>query len=77
MSNYPYTCQIPKNPTGKIMSFPDISTGKTTALPKDPKLAMAYVPFQTDLNVYDEMKALKAGTLFPCLDKPFLGSGTR
>lgn len=50
---------------------------KMTALPEKPKLAMAYVPFQTSLDTYDEMKGLKAGTLFPCLDKPFLGSGKR
>lgn len=38
---------------------------------------MAYVPFQTDATVYEEMKALRAGTLFPVLDKPFKGRGMR
>ncbi len=36
-------------------------------------LTMAYVPFQTFTSVYDNTTALKNGTLFPELDKPFLG----
>ncbi|MCR4616391.1 MAG: spore coat associated protein CotJA [Clostridiales bacterium] len=37
---------------------------------------MMYVPFQTDTTVYDDMKALEEGTLFPVLNKPFMaGSG--
>ena len=34
-------------------------------------IAMAYVPFQTDSEVYTCEKALKQGTVFPALDKPF------
>ena len=34
-------------------------------------VAMAYVPMQTDISVYDEMKAFEVGTLFPVLNKPF------
>lgn len=37
-------------------------------------LAMAYVPWQTLGEVYPETKALQQGTLFPELDKPFLGA---
>ena len=48
-----------------------------SALPKDPVVAMAYVPMQTDTDTYDEVKALACGTLFPCLNKPFKGSGNR
>jgi hypothetical protein len=48
-----------------------------TALPENPQVAMIYVPFQTDFTTYDEMTALKCGTLFPVLSKPFLGSGNR
>lgn len=77
LSNYSYAYPMPKAPTGRQMPTSDISFSKTSALPENPKLAMSYVPFQTDMNTYDENKALKAGTLFPCLDKPFLGSGTR
>ncbi len=36
-------------------------------------LAMAYVNVQTLGEVYDPCTALIAGTLFPCLDKPFCG----
>lgn len=35
-------------------------------------LAMAYVPTQDWNNLYDPCKALKRGTLFAPLDKPFL-----
>lgn len=42
-------------------------------LPKNPVTAMAYVPFQTDTAMYDAEKALCRGTVFPDLDKPFLG----
>jgi len=43
-----------------------------TALPKDATVTMAYVPFQLDSSRYDDEAALKNGTLFPCLNKPFL-----
>ncbi len=36
-------------------------------------LAMAYVPWQEWNEAYDEETALQRGTLFPELDKPFLG----
>ncbi|WP_330397633.1 spore coat associated protein CotJA [Lachnoclostridium sp. An196] len=35
--------------------------------------AMAYVPWQHWHRVYDLDKALACGTIFPELDKPFLG----
>ena len=47
------------------------------SMPDAPVVAMAYVPFQTDTTVYDEINALACGTLFPCLSKPFKGSGSR
>jgi hypothetical protein len=41
---------------------------------KDIALAMAYVPFQEwDPSINTPEEALRAGTLFPSLDKPFLG----
>lgn len=52
-------------------------TVAVTPLPADPVPAMAYVPFQTDTSTYDEMQALACGTLYPCLNKPFKGSGAR
>lgn len=36
-------------------------------------LGMAYVPWQTWGNVYDLNRGHEAGTIFPCLDKPFMG----
>lgn len=35
--------------------------------------AMAYVPWQYFSTPYEPQKALKIGTIFPELDKPFLG----
>lgn len=57
--------------------FVETYSGKMTALPECPQVAMAYVPFQTDFTTFDEMTALRCGTLFPVLSKPFLGSGNR
>lgn len=38
-------------------------------------LAMAYVPFQTFSTTFDWCYALKVGTIFPDLCKPFCGKG--
>lgn len=38
-------------------------------------LAMAFVPTQTWETPYNYDVALKRGTVFPCLDKPFIGEG--
>ncbi len=43
-----------------------------SAFPEKTPLAMAYVPFQGRIEAYPCEKALSRGTLFPCLDKPFL-----
>ena len=37
-------------------------------------LAMSYVPIQQWETPYDENTALCRGTIFPALDKPFLGT---
>ncbi len=37
-------------------------------------LAMSYVPIQPWETPYDTDTALKRGTIFPALDKPFLGT---
>lgn len=42
-------------------------------LPCDTVLAMAFVPFQTELITYKSDEALCNGTLFPELDKRFYG----
>lgn len=45
----------------------------TTALPCEPQVTMAYVPFQLDKTSYQPEKALMEGTLFTTLNKPFCG----
>lgn len=42
-------------------------------LPPDPAVTMAYIPFQQFGETYDEETALRCGTLFPELNKPFYG----
>lgn len=37
-------------------------------------IGMAYVPWQNMDRVYEPAQALRAGTLFPELEKPFYGS---
>ncbi len=44
-----------------------------TALPDDPQVTMAYVPFQLDKTLYTPEVALTEGTLFKVLNKPFMG----
>ncbi len=48
-----------------------------TPLPANPVAAMLYVPMQIDTTMFDEMKALDCGTLFPVLNKPFAGKRCR
>lgn len=40
-------------------------------IPKDASVTMAYVPYQNAGTLYAPEQALRAGTLFPELDKPF------
>ena len=66
---------------GKILEAEEICTpcelGKcpqpTGKFPEDTPLAMAYVPFQSWEKPYDMDAALSRGTIFPSLDKPFIG----
>ncbi|NLJ31540.1 MAG: spore coat associated protein CotJA [Clostridiales bacterium] len=46
-------------------------------LPAMPVVAMAYVPFQQFNTTYMPEKGLEMGTIFPELDKPFLGGGIK
>lgn len=45
----------------------------TTALPDEPVVTMAYVPFQLDKTAYTPQQALENGTLFTALNKQFCG----
>ena len=42
-------------------------------LPADMAVTMAYIPFQLDISYYSPADALRRGTLFCDLDKPFKG----
>ena len=51
----------------------DTSCGCTKGrFPVNTAYAMAYVPFQQSGEVYSCDRALVRGTVFPCLDLPFL-----
>lgn len=41
--------------------------------PKQTPLAMAYIPFQKWETPYEPEVGLSRGTIFPSLDKPFIG----
>ena len=65
---------------GKILDAEDLRPcmGKNCpmpqgAFPSDPPVAMAYVPFQSWEKPYDADAGLSRGTVFPSLDKPFIG----
>lgn len=44
-----------------------------TAFPEKTPIGMAYVPYQMWEKPYDDAVALARGTIFPSLDKPFIG----
>ncbi len=44
-------------------------------LPENVVVAMAYVPYQNPKAIYSAEQGICSGTMFPCLDKPFLCGG--
>ncbi len=56
-----------------IAAEPERSGCEISFMPAAPALAMAYVPMQQFEEAYDPEQALDNGTLFPALNKPFLG----
>ena len=50
-----------------------------TPLPKDTEVTMAYVPYQTsnNLEIYSPEQGIYPGTMFPELEKPFLGDNNQ
>lgn len=42
-------------------------------LPKNPVVAMAYVPYQNNDELYSSEHGIVTGTMFPVLNKPFVG----
>ena len=59
---------------GYLAKTASVSRFSKTLLDELP-LAMAYVPMQKYGMTYEADNALEKGTLFPDLDKPFLGKG--
>lgn len=57
-----------QNETAKCESMP--------AFPVDACVGMAYVPYQTWINVYEPSVGFERGTIFEQLDKPFIGERT-
>lgn len=57
----------------KCNAVSEKSEAATTFLPEIMTTTMAYVPFQVDISHYQAEDALKRGTLFSDLDKPFRG----
>lgn len=67
-------CNFNMVETAMQISSPDCKKHcVTTALPENPVVAMAYVPFQLDKTSYSPEVALREGTLFCVLNKPFCG----
>ena len=65
---------------GKILEAEEARTcmGKNCPMPQgefpaENPVAMAYVPFQSWERTYDSEARLSRGTVFPSLDKPFIG----
>ena len=56
-------------------STTDAASGSLSNMPLS--LAMAYVPFQDFVELYEPDEALAQGTLFRELDKPFYGQRGR
>ncbi|MCI8418380.1 MAG: spore coat associated protein CotJA [Lachnospiraceae bacterium] len=62
-------CQQPEPSRPVAPPAPPAKPGFSEKFP----LAMAYVPWQQWMQTYDLDRALAAGTIFPELDKPFMG----
>jgi hypothetical protein len=66
-------CTIPEQSCCELNIGSISSYYGTSVLPDKVATTMAYVPFQTDTTMYKPETALKYGTVFPDLNKPFLG----
>ena len=66
-------CTIPEQSCRELNIGSISSYYGTSVLPDKVATTMAYVPFQTDTTMYKPETALKYGTVFPDLNKPFLG----
>lgn len=62
-----------KGPCGCNTTNNNFAPFPLSSFPADYAVAMAYISYQQNADSYDADKALARGTLFPVLDKPFLG----
>jgi hypothetical protein len=58
-----------------ILKGAGVMNEEKTMFPNDPVVAMAYVPWQLLEDAYEPEVALRHGTLFPELYKPFTAGG--
>lgn len=63
---------------GKILSADEDDSTERCPLPvgrfpEDTPIAMAYIPYQSWEKPYEVSVGLARGTVFPSLDKPFIG----
>lgn len=72
MINQPMYCKNNVNMCDAYCFDNTIYTG-VKSLPENPVTTMAYVPFQTNTTMYSPENALKFGTAFVDLNKPFYG----
>lgn len=71
--------KILENTISMPPSMPPSTDGRNPNMPSTcpaMTVTMAYVPLQKWETPYDEMTALSRGTIFPSLDKPFVGGRT-
>lgn len=72
-------CICPTGPagnTGMTGNTNGENTTPETSCPYPP-LSMVYSPAQSWGGLYEPEQALQQGTLFRCLDKPFMGKGVK
>lgn len=55
------------------MTYGNSCCKERDTLPVSVSVAMAYVPFQQWNEIYAADKGLSVGTMFPCLNLPFVG----
>ncbi len=67
---------IIKNALQKIRET-EAGNTELSPLPDTTVVAMAYVPFQNNITMYNVSEGFLNGTIFPELDKPFFGGKCR
>lgn len=65
------------NPGNTMPGNTDSGSTSIAACVDNLPLAMAYVPMQSWEETYEPAEALMNGTVFPCLNLPFLGGAKR